>query len=182
MFQLVEARFGGLDVLVNNAFWSDGDTTITELAEEVWDRTIDVTLKGPFLCTQRAILLMLQAAAASSRFRSVNAYSSERDRLHGGKGRLIAMMRLTRRVRRPEDPVELICPTIATRNCMTYWEARPEGFEMLKPCIRWGASARRDVANCALFLASDESSWSRARCTGFGAYLPAVNRNLRTSR
>ena len=36
-------EFGGLDVLVNNAFTKPGDTTITSLEEEAWDRTIDVS-------------------------------------------------------------------------------------------------------------------------------------------
>jgi NAD(P)-dependent dehydrogenase (short-subunit alcohol dehydrogenase family) len=45
--------FGRLDILVNNA----GTQTwkpLLELAEEDWDRTLAVNLKGTFLCTQRA--------------------------------------------------------------------------------------------------------------------------------
>jgi NAD(P)-dependent dehydrogenase (short-subunit alcohol dehydrogenase family) len=164
MFRLVEARFGGLDVLVNNAFWSDGDTTITDLAEEVWDRTIDVTLKGPFLCTQRAIpLMLLRGGGSIITLSSVNALFGVSETAYtAAKGGLIAMMRLIaaeygdRKIRS-----NLICPgTIATRNCMTYWEARPEGFEMLKSMYPLGRiGTPRDVANGALFLASDESSW-----------------------
>lgn len=53
MFATVLARFGRLDVLVNNAgvqTWKP----LLELTEAEWDRVIDTNLKGAFLCTQLA--------------------------------------------------------------------------------------------------------------------------------
>jgi NAD(P)-dependent dehydrogenase (short-subunit alcohol dehydrogenase family) len=53
MFAAVLARFGKLDILINNAgvqTWKP----LLELEEAEWDRTIDTNLKGCFLCTQRA--------------------------------------------------------------------------------------------------------------------------------
>lgn len=53
----VVAEFGGLDCLVNNAgrqTWS----SLLELSEEDWDKTIRTNLKGGFLCTQAAARLM----------------------------------------------------------------------------------------------------------------------------
>jgi glucose 1-dehydrogenase len=47
------ARFGRLDVLVNNAA-IEKETPFLEKSEEEWDRVIAVNLKGPFLCTQLA--------------------------------------------------------------------------------------------------------------------------------
>jgi NAD(P)-dependent dehydrogenase (short-subunit alcohol dehydrogenase family) len=57
MFDRVLAGFGRLDILVNNAgiqTWKP----LLELAEEEWDRVLDVNLKGCFLCTQRAARAM----------------------------------------------------------------------------------------------------------------------------
>ncbi|NLT70264.1 MAG: 3-oxoacyl-ACP reductase FabG [Verrucomicrobiaceae bacterium] len=57
MIAAVVAEFGGLDCLVNNAgrqTWS----SLLELSEEDWDKTIRTNLKGGFLCTQAAARLM----------------------------------------------------------------------------------------------------------------------------
>jgi NAD(P)-dependent dehydrogenase (short-subunit alcohol dehydrogenase family) len=53
MFEEVAARFGALDLLVNNA----GVQTfkpLLEVTEEEWDLVIETNLKGCFLCTQQA--------------------------------------------------------------------------------------------------------------------------------
>jgi 3-oxoacyl-[acyl-carrier protein] reductase len=49
--------FGRLDILVNNhGIWKDGP--IETLSEDEWDETLDVNLKGVFLCTQAAVPVM----------------------------------------------------------------------------------------------------------------------------
>ena len=53
MFARVDAEFGALDIVVNNAgvqTWKP----LLELTEAEWDRTIGTNLKGTFLCTQHA--------------------------------------------------------------------------------------------------------------------------------
>ncbi len=57
MFARVDAEFGILNILVNNAgvqTWK----ALLDLTEAEWDRVIDTNLKGTFLCTQRAGLRM----------------------------------------------------------------------------------------------------------------------------
>jgi len=63
--QAIEARvenalaaFGRIDVLVNNAYWA-AHHPFHEIPEEVWDRTLDVCLKGYFLCGQQAARAMI---------------------------------------------------------------------------------------------------------------------------
>lgn len=64
MFARVDAEFGALNILVNNAgvqTWKP----LLELTEAEWDRVIDTNLKGTFLCTQRAGLRMKENGGGS---------------------------------------------------------------------------------------------------------------------
>jgi 3-oxoacyl-[acyl-carrier protein] reductase len=57
MAQTVRDRWGRIDVLVNNAFWGP-PASIEKTTEEFWDRTLDTTLKGPFLCARAVVPAM----------------------------------------------------------------------------------------------------------------------------
>jgi len=58
MFKTAVDEFGKVDILVNNAAVDFG-TRLLETTDEVWDRTLNVNLKGVFLCTQVAARLMV---------------------------------------------------------------------------------------------------------------------------
>lgn len=57
VFAQVVDRFGRLDILVNNA-GIYAPTPAIDMSEEDWDRTININLKGEFLCAQQAAKLM----------------------------------------------------------------------------------------------------------------------------
>ncbi|MBI3683217.1 MAG: SDR family oxidoreductase [Acidobacteria bacterium] len=164
LFERTAAEFGGLDVLVNNAICSAGDTTIADEEESVFDRTIAVCLKGPFLCTRRALPLMKQRGGGSViTISSVNALFGVGETAYtAAKGGLISMMRLVA-AEYGEWKIRsnIICPgTIETANCMEYWSRFPEGFARLKAMYPLGRIGQpREVAEYALFLASGESSF-----------------------
>ena len=48
-------QFGAIDILVNNAGIESHPVLTMELAEESWDRVLNVNLKGSFLCCQAVI-------------------------------------------------------------------------------------------------------------------------------
>ena len=52
--------FGRLDVAFNNAGVEQEEAATAQLAEEVWDRIIDIDLRGVFLCMKHEIPLMLE--------------------------------------------------------------------------------------------------------------------------
>jgi NAD(P)-dependent dehydrogenase (short-subunit alcohol dehydrogenase family) len=52
--------FGRLDVAFNNAGIEQEEAATAELAEEVWDRVVDIDLRGVFLCMKHEIPLMLE--------------------------------------------------------------------------------------------------------------------------
>ena len=59
MFTAFIARFNRLDILINNPYAGSG-ATFLEITEENWDLTLDVCLKGFFLCSQQAARIMVQ--------------------------------------------------------------------------------------------------------------------------
>ena len=58
-------RWGGLDVLHNNAYWAPTERNVLDTTEEQWDRTQDVTLKSMYLMSRAAIPEMLKRGGGS---------------------------------------------------------------------------------------------------------------------
>ncbi|MBL8179325.1 MAG: SDR family oxidoreductase [Bryobacterales bacterium] len=164
MVEQTVGRYGGIDVLVNNAIYAEGDGTIERLEEDVFDRTIAVCLKGPFLCT-KAVIPAMKARGGGSivTLSSVNALFAFGETAYtAAKGGLISMMRLVA-AEYGEFGIRsnIICPgTIETKTCMDYWERFPEGFAKLRAMYPLGRIGQpREVAEMAVFLASAESSF-----------------------
>jgi len=58
LFEAVNARFGRLDLLFNNAGTGAPPVPLEDLSIEQWKRVVDINLTGAFLCTQAAFRLM----------------------------------------------------------------------------------------------------------------------------
>ena len=67
LFAEVEARFGRLDLLFNNAGTGAPPKPLEDLTLEEWRRVVDVNLTGAFLCTQGAVRLMKRQAPRGGR-------------------------------------------------------------------------------------------------------------------
>ena len=59
MIENVAAKFGGIDILINNAGIL-ADARLVKMTEEEWDRVISINLKGIFLCGQAAAKIMIE--------------------------------------------------------------------------------------------------------------------------
>ena len=59
MMEKVVAKYGGVDILINNAGIL-ADAQLVKMTEEEWDRVIDINLKGIFLCGQSAAKVMIE--------------------------------------------------------------------------------------------------------------------------
>ncbi|HSR35324.1 MAG TPA: SDR family NAD(P)-dependent oxidoreductase [Anaerolineae bacterium] len=59
MVDKVQSTLGRIDILVNNAAWTDTVPAL-EVTEEEWDRTLDTSLKGLFFTSQAAARVMIE--------------------------------------------------------------------------------------------------------------------------
>ena len=59
MMDNVVAKYGGVDILINNAGIL-ADARLVKMTEEEWDRVININLKGIFLCGQAAAKVMIE--------------------------------------------------------------------------------------------------------------------------
>lgn len=160
-------RFGGIDVLFNNAGIMPEGTALTH-SEADWDRAMDVNLKAIFRLARAAVPLMLARGGGSIvKTASVMALRGHRERLayvaskHGIVGITLA---LAADHAREGIRVNAICPgTIDTPMLHRVLDALPEperpagrqGFADLHPLGTIGRP--EDVAYAALYLASDEA-------------------------
>lgn len=76
MFDAFLRRFGRIDVLVNNPYYTE-HRRFLEITEENWDRTMDVCLKGFFLCSQQAAQAMVAQGDGGS-IVSISSVHAER--------------------------------------------------------------------------------------------------------
>lgn len=58
MVRTVAKQFGGVDILVNNAAWTD-HKTLFDITEEEWDRVMNVCLRSVWYCTRAAAQVMI---------------------------------------------------------------------------------------------------------------------------
>src|SRR5690349_23535077 len=65
LFDDVQARLGGLDVLVNNAGIAGPTSAIEDISPADWRRCIDIDLTGMFLCARRAVPMLKKEGAGA---------------------------------------------------------------------------------------------------------------------
>jgi meso-butanediol dehydrogenase/(S,S)-butanediol dehydrogenase/diacetyl reductase len=155
--------YGRIDVLVNNAGLAKGND-ILEIDEKTWDLNLDVVLKSVFLCAKAVLPGMLERKrGVILNIGSVNGlYGIGEDAYSAAKA---GMVNLTQNLAVRYGPsgvrVNCICPgTIRTPIWNERLQTDPNVFEKLTkwyPLRRVGEP--EDIANAALFLASDEASW-----------------------
>jgi NAD(P)-dependent dehydrogenase (short-subunit alcohol dehydrogenase family) len=156
-------KLGGIDILINNAGISPmGFLLDTE--EDIWDRTMDINLKGSYLCSQavgsimvkhkKGIIINISSTAGLKPWANATAYSVSK----------AGTAALTRTLAKELGDYGIrvnaiapgIVPTEMTEDMLSDPEYKKETIAM-RLLKRLGSTD--DIANAALFLASDAASW-----------------------
>ncbi len=161
-------EFGRLDVMVNNAAIRGAGTPLLETSEEDWDRVMAVNAKGVFFGCKRAVQqFMTQEPVDEVRGRIVNISSQHGmvaapGKIAYGTGKAAAAY-ITRQVAVDYAKDLIVCNAVAPGRILTGRPLDGPGTDALEyshmrtPMPRLGRPM--DVAQAALFLASDEATY-----------------------
>jgi NAD(P)-dependent dehydrogenase (short-subunit alcohol dehydrogenase family) len=158
--------FGSLHVLYNNAgvLWKDRDRSVLETDGVWWDRVMAINLKSVFWVTKHGIPHLRQAGGGSivlvGSVSALAGFTRAQDAYTAAKGALIALNRsLAIQFARDGIRSNIIHPGIVDTPLQAPYlnDALRAEFKTSIPLGRIGQP--REIAQAALFLASDESSF-----------------------
>jgi NAD(P)-dependent dehydrogenase (short-subunit alcohol dehydrogenase family) len=167
-------RYGAVHVLVNNAGIAQGGQPgrTWDAVEEVWDKVIKTNLRSVYVCSRAAIPAMYEAGNGSI----INVASIAASVSVGGsayaasKGGMLSYTRLVAVEVAPTIRINCVSPGYMRTPMSTGeregWtaeqaEQRMSAFASFAPMERVGSA--EDIAQAALFFASDESSFITGR-------------------
>jgi NAD(P)-dependent dehydrogenase (short-subunit alcohol dehydrogenase family) len=159
-------RFGALHVLYNNAgvLWKDRDRSVLETDDTWWDRVMAINLKSVFWVTKYGIPHLRTAGGGSiiltGSVSALAGFTRAQDAYTAAKGALISLNKsLAIQFARDNIRSNVIHPGIVETPLQAPYlnDTLRAEFKTGIPLGRIGQP--RDIANTALFLASDESSF-----------------------
>ncbi len=170
LYARVAAELGGIDVLFNNAGISPtDDASVLDTTLEVWERVQSANLRSVFLCCKHGLPHLLERGGGSvintASFVAVMGAATSQASYTASKGGVLALSReLGVEFARRGVRVNALCPgPIDTPMLRELYAADPaQAARRLVhvPMGRFGLA--EEIANAALFLASDESSFVTA--------------------
>jgi 3-oxoacyl-[acyl-carrier protein] reductase len=155
-------HFGRVDILVNNAGVMV-TKSVLETTEDDWDDTIDVNLKGAYLCSKEVAAIMLEQKAGKIIMMSSNSglYHPSAMRFTEYVTSKAGMNGLTKALALalgPHITVNAICPGWIKTDMIADTDPEVEQRILAETALgRWGTTD--DVAGAALFLASKEADF-----------------------
>jgi NAD(P)-dependent dehydrogenase (short-subunit alcohol dehydrogenase family) len=166
MVRVAEQTYGQLNILFNNAgiMHSDDDNAITT-EEAVWDLTMNINLKGVFLGCKYGIPALRRAGGGSvintASFVALLGAATPQIAYTASKGGVLALTRELAIVHARENiRVNALCPgPLRTEMLMKFLNTEEKRQRRLVhiPMGRFGEA--KEMAQAALYLASDESSY-----------------------
>ena len=167
MVQRAEESFGKLNVLFNNAgIMHSADDNAMSTEEAIWDLTMAINLKGVFLGCKYGIPALQRAGGGSiintASFVAIMGAATPQIAYTASKGGVLAMTRELAVVHARENiRVNALCPgPLRTELLMSFLNTEEKKQRRLVhvPMGRFGEA--KEMAQAALWLASDESSYT----------------------
>jgi NAD(P)-dependent dehydrogenase (short-subunit alcohol dehydrogenase family) len=170
MYDQTAERYGGVDVLYNNAGISPADdSSILETELDAWERVQAVNTRGVFLCCKYGIPHLLDRGGGSvinvASFVALVGAATSQISYTASKGAVLSLSReLGVEFARQGVRVNALCPgPVETPLLLRIFGDDPAAFERRRLHLPMGRLAKpREIVNAALFLASDESSYVNA--------------------
>jgi len=170
MYARVREEYGRIDVLFNNAGINpNDDASVLHTTLEAWERVQDVNVRSVFLCCKHGIPHLLESDGGSvintASFVAVLGAAVSQSSYTASKGAVLALSReLGVEFARRGVRVNALCPgPVDTPLLRELFASDPRKAERRLAHVPMGRFAEaREVANAALFLASDESSYVNA--------------------
>ncbi len=157
------AKFGKVDVLVNNAGLSVGDG-ILDFDEAAWDLNLDVVLKSVYLCSRVLLPQMIErGSGVILNIASVNGMFAIGESAYAAAKAGMISLTGNMAIHYGDKGVRVVC--IAPGTIKTpIWDERlkrePNAMDHIVPWYPLGrVGLPEDVAKAALFLCSDDASW-----------------------
>ena len=169
-YATVRRELGRIDVLFNNAGISpDDDASVLETSLEAWERVQHVNLRGVFLCCKHGIPHLLDGGGGSvintASFVAVMGAATSQISYTASKGGVLALSReLGVEFAKRGVRVNALCPgPVNTPLLQELFAKEPEKAARRLVHVPMGRFAEpREIAQAALFLAADESSYVTA--------------------
>ena len=163
LFDVLEQRFGPVDILVNNAARCPGGP-LDEYTVEEWERTFRVNVTAAFVASQEHVR-RLRARLAAGRIVNIVSQSAFLGSTSGhlpydaSKGALVSMTHaIAREVAAEGITVNAVAPgMVMTEMVAKVWEAKKDHYLARIPLKR--IARPEEIANAVVFLASDTASY-----------------------
>ena len=159
-------RLGGLDILINNAGFTNPNQPMLEIDEDMFDRIFAVNVKAIFMAVKRAVPMMRVRGGGVIINTASTAGLRPRPGLvlyNSSKGAAISMTKSMAVELAPEQiRVNALCPVAGETGMLPLFmgEDTPQKRALFKSSIPIGRlSTPQDMANAALYLASDEANF-----------------------
>jgi 3-oxoacyl-[acyl-carrier protein] reductase len=162
MFSAAYEHFERIDVLINNAGFLEQKPFMT-ITDGEWDHTLSINLKGVFICTQEAIpFFERQKSGCVINISSVGGQMGGPKAPHyaAAKAGVISLTKSLARILAPIGVrVNAIAPGFIRTDMYLDIVSRENEFEIESDILLGRAGEPEDVAQAALFLASDASQY-----------------------